>query len=97
MRAKSDEAEGLYHEAQELTRSKQLNAAGSKLERCMRIAPMYYHCYKLYGSVQAKISVRDTDKIAYEKARRSYERFIELAPATDPDVPRVRSILDNAD
>lgn len=97
MRGKTDEAEGLYHEAQELTRSKQLNAAGSKLERCMRIAPMYYHCYKLYGSVQAKISVRDTDKIAYEKARRSYERFIELAPATDPDVPRVKSILDNAD
>ncbi len=96
-RGKGDEADGLYREAQDLTRSKQLNAAGAKLERCMRIAPMYYPCYKLYGSVQAKISVRDTDKVAYEKARHSYERFLELAPASDPDVPRVKSILENAD
>lgn len=92
-----EEAERLHREAQELSRAKEYTAAAAKLEKCQRIAPSYSDCFKLAGSVYAKISTRDKSQAAYDKARAAYKRYLSLAPASDPDVLKVESILKAAD
>lgn len=92
--SKTEEAEALYNEANDLKKSQNLDAAVIRLERCIKVAPSYFNCYKMLGSVYAKISTRDSSAADMEKARRNYERFIELAPPDDQAVQRVRDILD---
>ena len=92
--SKNEEAEALFHEAQDLSKAKSYDSAVIRLERCIKVAPGYFNCYKLLGSVYAKISGRDSSAPDMEKARRYYERFLELAPPDDDAVPKVRAILE---
>lgn len=93
---KSSEAQSLYDEAYSFFKSKTYEAATIRLERCIKIAPTFHPCYKLLGSTFARIASRDSSAADREKARKYYERFIEVAPPDDPDVPKVRQILDAA-
>ena len=91
----NEEAEALYDEALRLTKTKAFDSALVRLERCTRIAPEYAACYKTLGSVLAKIAARDSSPGDMEKARRAYERFLELASPDDDAVPKVRAILES--
>lgn len=93
---KNSEAQSLYDEAYSFFKSKTYEAATIRLERCIKIAPTFHPCYKLLGSTFARIASRDSSAADREKARKYYERFIEVAPPDDPDVPKVRQILDAA-
>lgn len=93
-------AEALYVQALEASRSwrpsippQQYERAIRLLEQCQREYPSYANCYKLLGSVWAKVSSRDSSEDALRKARAYYERFLELAPPDDDAVPKVRAIL----
>lgn len=93
-RGSTAEAEVLYAEAIALRKAQNLDGAVVRLERCVSVAPSHFNCYKLLGSVHAAISVRDSSAQDREKARRYYQRFLELAPPDDEAVPKVRAILE---
>jgi tetratricopeptide (TPR) repeat protein len=93
---KPSAAAELYNEANDLARRKQYDAAVMRLDRCVKADPAYYNCFKLLGSMHARISARDGSASDQELARKNYERFIELAPPEDEAVPKVRKILDEA-
>lgn len=90
------EAQSLLDEAGQLNKSKNYEAATIRLERCIKIAPMFHPCYKVLGSTYARIASRDQSQSDMEKARKYYERYLEVAPPDDEDVPKVRKILEAA-
>jgi pSer/pThr/pTyr-binding forkhead associated (FHA) protein len=90
------EAQSLLDEASQLNRSKNYEAATIRLERCIKIAPMFHPCYKVLGSTYARIASRDQSQSDMEKARKYYERYLEIAPPDEDDVPKVRKILEAA-
>ena len=92
--AKADpEAEALFREASVEAKANNFERAALRLEKCVKIAPTYHPCYRLLGSVFASISSRDQSISDQEKARKYYERYLEVAPADDKYVPRVKQIL----
>lgn len=93
---KQSEAQALYDEAYSYFKTKSYEGAASRLERCIKVAPSFHPCYKLLGSTYARIASRDSSASDREKARKYYERFVEVAPPDDPDVPKVRQILEQA-
>jgi len=88
--------EELFNEARVEWKAKNFSAARPLLEKCVATAPAYYPCFRLLGSVYASIATRDQSALSMEKARRMYELFLEVAPADDEYVPKVRAILDSA-
>lgn len=90
------EAEQLYAEARDEHRAKNYERAAMRVEKCIKIAPSYHPCYRMLGSVYASIAARDQSAADMEKARRYYERFLEVAPPDDEYVPKVQAILDQA-
>lgn len=90
------EAQALLDEASMLNKGKSYEASVIRLERCIKIAPMFHPCYRVLGSTYAKIATRDSSQNDMEKARKYYERYLEVAPPDDEYVPRVRQILEAA-
>lgn len=90
------EAEQLYAEARAEHRAKNYERAAIRAEKCIKIAPRYHPCYRMLGSVYASIATRDQSASDMEKARRYYERFLDVAPPDDEYVPKVQAILDQA-
>jgi ABC transport system ATP-binding/permease protein len=90
------EAESLYKEAADEKKAKNFERAAIRAERCVKIAPSYHPCYRMLGTVYAAIANRDQSANDMEKARKFYERFLEVAPPDDDYVPKVRAILDQA-
>ena len=93
---KAAEAEALFKEATDEKKAKNYERAAMRLEKCIKISPTYHPCYRLLGSVYAFIAGRDGSAADMEKARKYYERFIEVAPPDDDYVPKVKAILDAA-
>jgi tetratricopeptide (TPR) repeat protein len=90
------EAEALFKEASDEKKAKNYERAAMRLEKCIKVSPTYHPCYRLLGSVYAFIAGRDGSAADMEKARKYYERFIEVAPPDDDYVPKVKAILDAA-
>lgn len=89
-------AEQLFKEGSEEKRARNFEQAVLRLEKCIQIDPGYHACYRLLGSVYASIASRDQSASDMEKARHSYQRFLEVAPPDDEYVPKVQAILDQA-
>jgi pSer/pThr/pTyr-binding forkhead associated (FHA) protein len=90
------EAQALLDEATALSKGKNYEAATIRLERCIKIAPMFHPCYRVLGSTYARLAARDSSAADMEKARKYYERYLEVAPPDDEYVPKVRQILEAA-
>ncbi len=90
------EADALYKEANDEKKAKNFERAAARLERCVKVAPTYAPCYRLLGSVYASIAARDQSISDQQKARKNYERYLEVAPPDDEYVPRVKAILEQA-
>ena len=94
--AKTAEAEALFKEASDEKKAKNYERAVVRLEKCIKIAPQHHPCYRLLGSVYASIATRDQSAGDMEKARKYYERFLDVAPPDDEYVSKVKAILDAA-
>lgn len=90
------EAESLYKEASEEKKAKNFERAAIRAEKCIKLVPSYHPCYRMLGSVYASIATRDQSANDMEKAKKYYERFLEVAPPDDEFVPKVRNILEQA-
>jgi serine/threonine protein kinase/Flp pilus assembly protein TadD len=66
------------------------------LNRCTQLAPQLPDCHLLLGSAWAHVGGRDLDQTSMERARRSYERFLQLAPPNNPAALKVRRMLEQA-
>ncbi len=94
--AKTAEAEALFKEATDEKKAKNYERAVVRLEKCIKTAPTFHPCYRLLGSVYASIATRDQSAGDMEKARKYYERFLDVAPPDDDYVAKVKAILDAA-
>lgn len=93
---KNTEAEALVTEGTAEMKAGNLERAAIRVEKCIKVAPTYPACYKLGGSVYARISQRDQSLSDQAKAKKYYQRFVELAPPDDPAVPKVKKLLEDA-
>lgn len=66
-------------------------------EACIAAWPQVADCHRAMGSTWAGVASRDQSATAMEKAKASYQRFLELADPSDPFVPKVKAILDAID
>ena len=94
--AAQSQAEALFEEARNERAAKNDERAVMRLEKCVKIAPGHYPCYRQLGSAYAALATRDQSASDMDKARRYYEQYLELAPPDDEYVPKVRAILDLA-
>lgn len=88
--------QALVDEARDLMKARNYESATIRLEKCVRVTPGRAECYRMLGSTYAKIAMRDGSDTDMEKARKAYERFLEVAPPDDEYVPKVREILEAA-
>lgn len=93
---KTAEAEALYKEASEEKKARNFERAALRAEKCIKVSASYHPCYRMLGSIYASIATRDQSAADMEKAKKFYERFLEVAPPDDEYVPKVRAILDQA-
>jgi Flp pilus assembly protein TadD len=82
--------------AEQAIQQRQLERALVELEKCVAGAPKYAPCHRVLGATYARIALRDGSDQARAKARRAYERFLEVAAPDDPYVSRVRVMLEEA-
>ncbi|MFZ5441085.1 MAG: FHA domain-containing protein [Myxococcota bacterium] len=94
--AKLVEAEALYKEANDEKKAKNFERAAIRVEKCMKVAPQYAPCYRLAGVIYASLAQRDGTAADRDKARKYYERFLEVADPDDEFVPKVRALLEQA-
>ncbi|MBL8910303.1 MAG: hypothetical protein JNM17_06335, partial [Archangium sp.] len=66
-------------------------------EACIAAWPQVADCHRANGTTWASIATRDQSASAMDKAKASYQRFLELADPSDPFVPKVNAILDAAE
>jgi tetratricopeptide (TPR) repeat protein len=85
-----NEAQVLYQEGRRFFDADQLAEAVTWFNRCLEKDPDFARCHLMLGSSYAKLSRMDD-------AERHYRRFLALAPADDPAVPRVKKILEDSD
>jgi tetratricopeptide (TPR) repeat protein len=89
-------AKKLFDSANVEKKAKNFERAALGLEKCVKLAPTYYPCWRLMGSVYASIAARDQSAIAMERARVAYKQFLKVAPPDDEYVPKVAAILEAA-
>lgn len=92
--SRSAVAASLHEQARAALRAKDLARAIALGEACTRADPGFAPCHKLLGTAWGQRAAREGSPGMLEHARRAYERFLELAPADDEDVARVRVLLE---
>lgn len=90
------EVESLLQEGNEFKKKKNLEGAVIRFERCIKLDPKFHACYRQLASTYASIASRDQSQPDMEKAKKYYERFLEVAPPDDDYVPKVKQILEQA-
>ncbi|MBX7097816.1 MAG: FHA domain-containing protein [Myxococcaceae bacterium] len=84
---KVDPVEQLTQDARTLISAKSYAAAKDKLESCIKLDPKAARCHKLLGTCYAKLN----DPV---NGAKHYKRYTELASPDDPDLPKVKQLLE---
>lgn len=90
------EVQSLEREASELKKARNYERAIMRGEKCVKLAPSYYPCYRVLGSAYASIAARDQSIADQQRAKKNYEKYVELAPANDEYVLKIKEILGQA-
>jgi serine/threonine-protein kinase len=88
--AAQESTEELYRTGRLLLRAKQLDQALIFGKECIRRDPRFAECHLLLGAVHASLK-------QVEEGANAYRKFVELAPSTHPQVPKVRELLEAFD
>ncbi len=83
-------------EASRLSKKRSWDEAVRVAAQCVADAPRYHPCYRVLGSAAAALAERDESVVELQRAADAYRRYLELAPADDEYVARVREILEQA-
>ncbi len=86
---------GYLKSIRELNAGHAYDQAVGLAEQCLDELPASATCHRLAGSLYARIANRDRSMEANEKARIHYEKFLEVAPPDDENVPKVRAVLES--
>ena len=84
------EIERLYREGKTLYDAGSVTDATTRFERCLSLDPRHARCHLMLGTSYARAG--DTTR-----AEAQYRRFLELAAADDPAIPRVKKFLEDSD
>lgn len=91
--APENEVDRLYAEGNEAVRAKNFYAAVQRFQRCIGIQPSNYKCHMMLGAAYAGVATNSGVDSDREKALKSYERYLELAPLDDPRRAEVEQAL----
>jgi ABC transport system ATP-binding/permease protein len=86
----SGEAVSLYQEGRRAYDAGQLTEAVTSFTRCLEKDAEFARCHLMLGASYEKLGQLDD-------AERHYRRFLALTPVDDPEVPRVKKILEDSD
>jgi tetratricopeptide (TPR) repeat protein len=78
-------------------KARNFDRAVSLGEKCIRAYPQAATCYRQLGSNYAALATRDQSATDMEKAKKYYQRFLEVAPPDDEYVPKVKAVLGQAE
>jgi tetratricopeptide (TPR) repeat protein len=85
-----EEIEKLYREGKALYDAGNVGDAVGRFERCLALDARFSRCHLMLGTSYARTG--DTGR-----AETHYRRFLDLASAEDPAVPRVKKFLEDSD
>jgi tetratricopeptide (TPR) repeat protein len=88
--ATAAEVERLYREGKSLYDGGNVAEATTRFERCLALDLRHARCHLMLGTSYARAG--DTTR-----AEPRYRRFLELASADDPAIPRVKKFLEDSD
>jgi len=88
--ASPSEVERLYHEGKTLYDGGNIGEATGRFERCLSLDRNHPRCHLMLATSYA----RGGDTV---RAESHYRRFLDLASADDPAVPRVKKFLEDSD
>jgi hypothetical protein len=88
--ASPSEVDRLYHEGKTLYDAGNVGEATGRFERCLSLDRNHPRCHLMLATSYARAG--DT-----VRAESHYRRFLELASADDPAVPRVKKFLEDSD
>jgi len=83
-------AVALYQEGRRSYDMGQLTVAVAAFTRCLQKDAEFARCHLMLGASYEKLGQLDD-------AERHYRRFLALTPVDDPEVPRVKKILEDSD
>ena len=86
----------LASDAKDAMKSRNYRGAVMLSTRCLTLDPKSLQCTRLLASAYALISAEDNDVNALRQSRAYYEHYLEIAPADDPYVEKIRNILQSA-
>lgn len=86
----TNEALALYQEGRRSYDAGQLTQAVASFTRCLDKDAEFARCHLMLGASYEKLGQLDD-------AERHYRRFLALTPTEDPEVPRVKKILEDSD
>jgi tetratricopeptide (TPR) repeat protein len=86
----SGEAVSLYQEGRRAYDAGQLTEAVASFTLCLEKDAEFARCHLMLGASYEKLGQLDD-------AERHYRRFLALTPVDDPEVPRVKKILEDSD
>ncbi len=86
----ASEARGLYLEGRRLYDAGQLTEAVTSFTQCLERDADFARCHLMLAASYDKLGQMDD-------AERHYRRFLVLTPATDPEVPRVKKVLEDSE
>jgi ABC transport system ATP-binding/permease protein len=84
------DAVALYQEGRRAYDAGQLTEAVASFTRCLERDAEFARCHLMLGASYEKLGQLDD-------AERHYRRFLALTPSDDPEVPRVKKILEDSD
>jgi ABC transport system ATP-binding/permease protein len=84
------EAVALYQEGRRAYDAAQLTDAVASFSHCLEKDAEFARCHLMLGASYEKLGQLDD-------AERHYRRFLALTPVDDPEVPRVKKILEDSD
>lgn len=84
----------LLDEAKRWKRAGDYERALGLMQACLELDPKNLDCLVATASSLAMRATEENTEADNYQARVAYQRFLELAPPSDPRVPRVKAILD---
>ncbi len=86
----ASEAQGLYLEGRRLYDAGQLTEAVTSFTGCLEKEADFARCHLMLAASYDKLGQMDD-------AERHYRRFLALTPGNDPEVPRVKKVLEDSE
>lgn len=89
-------AEDIAREGSAAQKARNFEKAIIHFNQCLKLSSTHLPCHRGLGASYAALAARDSNQADMDRARKSYERYLELAPPGDEYAPKIRQLLATA-